>query len=103
MDLHLTPEQAQLVDAFANLYGKHAPPERVRACEATGFDPELWDRVADLGVTAMAVSEADGGWGATFLDLALAAEQQGRYLAPVPAIEAQVAARTLAALGDAGR
>ena len=102
MDLRLTPEQDQLVDAFAGLYTKHATPEQVRAAEAIGFDPELWKRLGDLGAVPMAVAEADGGWGASFLDLALVAEQQGRFVAAAPIIEAQVAARLLAGLGEVG-
>ncbi len=81
MDLSLSSEQDQLVDAFAGLYAKHSTPEHVRAAEALGFDPELWKRLADLGAVPMAVGEADGGWGASFLDLALVAEQQGRFVA----------------------
>jgi len=89
MDLSLSPEQDQLVDAFAGLYAKHSTPEHVRAAEALGFDPELWKRLADLGAVPMAVAEADGGWGASFLDLALVAEQQGRFVAAAPIIERQ--------------
>ena len=101
MDLRLTSEQGQLVDAIGGLYAKHCSTDHVRAAEATGHDPELWERLADLGLLPMAVGEAAGGWGASFLDLALAAEQQGRYVAPVPVIEAQVAARVLAVSGEA--
>jgi alkylation response protein AidB-like acyl-CoA dehydrogenase len=99
MDLHLSSEQQQLVDAFAALYAKQASPERVRAAEPLGFDAALWAQVHDMGVVAMAVAESAGGWGASAVDLALIAEQQGRYVAPVPIIEAQVAARLLARLG----
>ena len=99
MDLRLSAEQTQLVDAFSGLYGKHSTPEHVRAAEKVGFDPGLWERLAELGAVPMAVGEDAGGWGASFLDLALAAEQQGRFVAPVPAIEAQVAARLLAQVG----
>ena len=94
-----SPEQDQLVEAFAALYAKESPPERVRACEPEGFDPALWERVAELGVVPMAVGEADGGWGASFLDLALIAEQQGRAWRPCPVIEAQVAARLPGSVG----
>jgi alkylation response protein AidB-like acyl-CoA dehydrogenase len=99
MDLRLTDEQQQLVDAFAALYTKQATPERVRAAEPLGFDAALWEHVQEIGAVAMAVGEADGGWGAAAVDLALVAEQQGRTLAPVPVIEAQVAARLLARVG----
>jgi len=101
MDLRFTAEQEQLVDAFGGLYAKHCSTEHVRAAEASGHDPELWDRLPELGVLPMAVAEVDGGWGASFLDLAVAAEQQGRVVAPVPVIETQVAARLLARTGDA--
>jgi alkylation response protein AidB-like acyl-CoA dehydrogenase len=100
MDLRLTDEQTQLVDAFASLYAKHSTPELVRAAEKVGFDPGLWERLGELGAVPMAVAESAGGWGATFLDLALAAEQQGRFVAPVPAIETQVAARLLERVGE---
>ena len=70
--------------------------------EASGFDPELWKRVGELGAVPMAVGEADGGWGASFLDLAVVAEQQGRFVAAVPVIEAQVAARLLTRLDGGG-
>lgn len=99
MDLRLSPEQDQLVEAFGNLYAKHSAPEQVRAAEPGGFDPQLWARLGEMGVVAMAVDEATGGWGASFLDLALVAELQGRQVAPVPVIEAQTTARLLANLG----
>lgn len=99
MDLRLSPEQEQLVESFASLLTKHSSPERVRECEVTGFDPELWVRLQAAGAVEMAVPESDGGWGASLLDLALVAEQVGRTAASAPAIEAQVAARLLARVG----
>jgi alkylation response protein AidB-like acyl-CoA dehydrogenase len=102
VDLSLTPEQEQLVEAFAGLYAKQATPEQVREAEPLGFDAALWDRVHEMGAVAMAVDEAVGGWGASPLDLALIAEQQGRAVAPVPIIEAQVGARLLARVGSVG-
>jgi alkylation response protein AidB-like acyl-CoA dehydrogenase len=102
VDLSLTAGQEQLVDAFASLYAKHATPERVRAAEPGGFDKALWEQVQELGVVPMAVDEEHGGWGASPLELALVAEQQGRFVAPVPVVETQAAARLLARLeGDA--
>ena len=102
MDLGTSVEQDQLVDAFSSLYARHSTPERVRAAEPLGFDEALWGQLRELGTTAMAVDEAHGGWGATMVDLALVAEQHGRFVAPAPVIEAQVAARLLARAGAAG-
>jgi len=101
VDLRPSSEQEQLVEAFASLYAKESPPERVRACEPEGFDAALWARVVELGVVPMAVGVGAGGWGASLLDLALVSEQQGRAVAPVPVIEAQAAARLLERTGSA--
>lgn len=102
MDLAPTEEQQALVASFADLLAKHATPDRVRAAEpAAGFDPQLWKALLDIGVIEMAVPEDRGGWGAGLLDLALVAERVGAAVAPAPVIEAQVAARLLAALDTA--
>lgn len=103
MDLTLSEEQRQLVNSFASLFARESSSERVRAAEPLGFDPQLWESLRDTGVIDMALEEADGGWGASVTDLALVAEQFGRTVASVPMIEAQVAARVLAAAGDGKR
>lgn len=101
MDLGLSDEQRELVASFTNLLSKGSSPEQVRAAEPGGFDPALWRTLVDTGAITMAVPEAAGGWGASLLDLALVAEQVGRYVAAAPVIEAQVAARLLARVGSA--
>ena len=101
MDLDLSDEQQQLVDSFGALYAKDSPPERVRAAEAvepTGHDPELWLRLQENGALEMSVDEDAGGWGASLLDLALVAEQHGRFLGAAPLLETQTTARLLARL-----
>ena len=96
MDLDPSEEQRLLIDAFGALYAKQSPPERVRAAEPSGHDPDLWVRLCENGALEMAVDEVSGGWGASLLDLALVAEQHGRFLGSAPLLEAQVAARLLA-------
>lgn len=96
MDLRPSPEQTQLVDAFAGLYRKQCGYDAVVAAEPTGFDPRLWAGVQALGAVDMA---AGGEYGASLLDLSLVAEQHGRHLAPTPMLEAQVVARLLATVG----
>ena len=102
MDLSLSGEQRQLVDSFTAMYTQVSTPERVRAAEPIGFDPKLWAALIETGAVAMAVDETAGGWGASVLDLALVAEPYGRALVSAPLIDAQVAARALAACGDSG-
>jgi alkylation response protein AidB-like acyl-CoA dehydrogenase len=95
MDLSLSSEQRQLVDAFTALYARLATPERVRAAEPLGFDAQLWRAMVDIGAVDMVIDE-----GATDLDLALVAELHGRAIAPAPMIEAQVAAWLVAQCGS---
>ena len=99
MDFDPTQDQNQLIDAFNALYAKWSTPDLVRRAEAVGFDPELWDQLGQIGAIEMAVPESSGGAGASLLDLELVSEQHGRWLASVPMIESQVAARLLARLG----
>jgi alkylation response protein AidB-like acyl-CoA dehydrogenase len=98
MNLDLTDEQAALAAIVRDLFEKEAPPDVVRAAEPLGFDPALWAKVAGLGLASIAVPEDRGGGGAGFVELALAVEQLGRALAPVPLVEAAVASALLASL-----
>lgn len=103
MDLSFSVEQEQLRDTVTSLLDKHSPPERVRAAEPLGFDPELWDRLAELGVPSIGFAEAAGGLGGGLLDLGVIAAAAGRFLASAPVVESCVATRAVAALtGDAG-
>lgn len=98
MDLALSAEQRQLVDAFADLYANLCTPAEIHAAEPHGYDPALWQRLVATDAVAMALPESAGGHGASLLDLCLVAEQHGRHVAPAPLIEAQVAGRLLARL-----
>ncbi len=102
MDLNPSEEQQQLIDTFVAFYAKESPIDRVRAAEPTGHDAALWSHLQDMGALLMAVDEVSGGWGASLLDLALVAEQHGRYLGSAPLIEGQTAARLLARTGSVG-
>jgi alkylation response protein AidB-like acyl-CoA dehydrogenase len=96
MDLNPSEEQQLLIEAFAALYAKESSSERVRAAEPLGHDPDLWRRLRENGALEMAVDEEAGGSEASLLDLALVAEQHGRFLGSAPLLEAQVTARLLA-------
>jgi alkylation response protein AidB-like acyl-CoA dehydrogenase len=98
VDLALSDVQRDLVSSFTHLLSRQSGPEQVRAAEPLGFDPGLWRRLCELGAVTMAVPVAQGGWGASMVELVLVAEQLGRALAPAPTVETQVAARLLAAL-----
>jgi alkylation response protein AidB-like acyl-CoA dehydrogenase len=103
VDLSLTDEQEQLIEAFRVFFAKECPPTVVRdAEESGGFDRTLWNAAAALGGPTMGVDAVRGGGGAGLLDLELAAERAGAALAPIPLVDAWVAARLLAASGESG-
>jgi alkylation response protein AidB-like acyl-CoA dehydrogenase len=74
-------------------------PAAIRAWSAgdTGPGRKMWATLADLGVTALAVSEEFDGIGAHPVDLVVAAERLGRWGVPGPVAESMGAAPILLA------
>jgi alkylation response protein AidB-like acyl-CoA dehydrogenase len=100
VDLNFSDDQSALRDTLRDFFTKESPPDVVREAEPLGFDAALWDNVVDLGLCSIAVPESQGGGGAGVLELAIAAEELGQRLAPVPLIEAAVANNLLASVSD---
>src|SRR5262245_4771256 len=98
MDLALTEEQRLIQGTFAELLRRESPSAVVRAAEPLGFDAALWASFAKLGAVGLGVAEAQGGAGGGLLEMALVAEEVGARLAPLPFVEAAVAARLVADL-----
>ena len=84
-----TPEQAELRSVIRDFL----------AANRTG---EVWKRLSgELGLTALAVPEDHGGMGATFAEVAVAIEETGRVLLPVPYLPTAVGATILAEAASA--
>src|SRR5215472_7140514 len=80
-------------------------PDAARRWASGDLTPGLavWRRLADLGVTALAVPEKQGGLGASPLDLVVACEELGHHAVPGPVAESLAAGPVLlGALADAG-
>ena len=99
----LDDTQQAVRDTFASFFERGSTSEVVRGSVPLGFDEKLWRSLQELRAVAMGVPEEAGGDGAGLVELVLAAEQAGRFLAPVPFVETVVAARLLARTGAAGR
>ncbi|MDT0477745.1 acyl-CoA dehydrogenase family protein [Streptomyces sp. DSM 41014] len=67
-----------------------------------GAGRALWSRLADAGVFALAVPEADGGLGPRPVELVVAFLELGRHAVPGPLVET-VTAATLLSTGDRAR
>ena len=87
MNFSYTEEQQAIFDLAAQILSEGTPQERLLELErADGprFDPELWAKLGEAGLVAIAVPEAYDGGGLGFLELAGVIEHIGRTTAPVP-------------------
>jgi alkylation response protein AidB-like acyl-CoA dehydrogenase len=110
VEFGFTAEQAELRDTVRAFLTRHATSARVRG--ADGFDAVLWQRLAgELGVTALAIDEAHGGFGASEVEVGVVLEETGRVLLPAPylstvtaaaAVDAVLAADLLPGIADGG-
>ncbi|OIJ69898.1 acyl-CoA dehydrogenase family protein [Streptomyces mangrovisoli] len=103
MDATFTAEQDEIRRTLRGLLAERAGPHALRAALDTpaGHDRDLWSALAgQLGLPGLALPEEYGGVGCSATELALAAEETGRALAPSPLLATAVlAAPLLLALG----
>ncbi len=106
MDLDLSQEQEMLREMVRGVCAEFAPVDVVRALEddATGYPPDLWKQLAELGLCGILIPEEQGGSGQAMLEAAIAAEQIGAALAPSPwFVSAVLSARALLQAGSAAQ
>lgn len=101
-NLALTEEQRDLRDVVRSLLAKQADSAAVRAAMASpsGRDEKLWTQLTgELGLTGLAVPEADGGSGASFAEVSVVLEEVGAALLPAPYASTVVVAEVLTRFG----
>jgi 3-oxochol-4-en-24-oyl-CoA dehydrogenase len=103
MNFEPSNDQVMIVETFARFFDEHSSMTRVRAALPSGFDPELWRSFAEMGGFGLRVPEANNGSDLGLFDAVLVMQEAGRTLFSGPLAEAMVAARILAAAGDAGQ
>ena len=86
MNFDFSEEQQFIRDQARNFLSQECSVEAVRAVldTDTPFDRGLWQKIVELGWTAMAIPEEYGGLGLGYLELCVIAEELGRVVAPVP-------------------
>lgn len=98
MNFELSEDQRMISETFARFLSENSSTERVRKAAPSGFDPELWAGLAELGAFSLRVPEEAGGLGLGLLDAAVLMEDVGRTLASGPIAETLIAARIVAQL-----
>jgi len=78
-----TDDQTLFRAAVRELLEKECPPAHVRAMweSASSYSPELWEKLAQMGVVGLTVPEEHGGMGLDEVDLVLILEETGRCYA----------------------
>jgi alkylation response protein AidB-like acyl-CoA dehydrogenase len=104
VDFSLTNDQTSLRDLVREILRDTVTNEHLQGLERAGwsvFDRALWAKLAEAGITGIAVPEDLGGGGLGFLELAVICEEVGRTVAPVPAVAALATAYVLGKHGAA--
>ncbi len=86
MNFEFSEEQLFIRDQARNFLAQECTTAVVRKVldSPEAFDRDLWQKIVDLGWTAMTIPESHGGLGLGYLELCVIAEELGRVLAPVP-------------------
>ncbi|HEY4065912.1 MAG TPA: acyl-CoA dehydrogenase family protein [Burkholderiaceae bacterium] len=104
MNYQLSEEQTQLRDSVQRVLVDHYTFEQRRAIAAgeAGWSEPVWKQLVELGLTALAIPEANGGFGRGAAELLPVLEQFGRALLMEPFIASSVLGATAVRLaGDA--
>lgn len=85
MEFGLSEQQSLMQETLRRYLGESAELERLRNVVAKGpaHDPDLWQGLADMGLTSVLIPEEYGGLGLPLLDAVLVQEVLGEYAAPV--------------------
>lgn len=87
MDFQLNEEQVDLQSGVNGFCEKRFDGEQLRLLNTQGgFDRQLWQEVAELGVFALNVGQERGGLGLGCVEAAVCLEEMGRRLLPGPLI-----------------
>jgi alkylation response protein AidB-like acyl-CoA dehydrogenase len=102
MDFELSADQLALQEAARGLLDDRADHDHLRAHLASGapFDAALWGLMAEQGWLGVALDEAAGGLGMSWIEAAVLLEEVGRHAAPVPLLPCLLAAGLLAAADE---
>jgi alkylation response protein AidB-like acyl-CoA dehydrogenase len=86
MDLSFTEEQEMLRKAARDFLAEEFPKTLVRKMEddPTGFRPDTWKKMAELGWLGLIIPEEYGGSGSRFMDLFVLLEETGRACLVAP-------------------
>lgn len=106
MNFELSDEQQQLADSVRKYLAGNYDFEQRKAIigSPSGHSQSTWSALAEMGLTAIALPEADGGFGGGAMDLMAAMEACGEALVVEPLLEnIALGGRLVARAGNAAQ
>jgi len=105
MDFQYTQEQQQLADSVARLVERGYDFEARKRIvgSATGWSPEVWSSLAEMGLLMIPFAAEDGGFGGGTTDLVATMESIGSGLLVEPFLSTLLAGRLIARAGTASQ
>ena len=94
MDFNFTDEQNMVRDSLSRLVREQYDFDTRRSVieSESGWRPEIWAQLAELGLFGMPFSEADGGFGGSAIDSLIVMEEFGKGLVVEPYVPTVVCA-----------
>lgn len=92
MDLSLTETQEMLRSTARDFVERECPTAVAQELDKsqTGFSPDIWRKMAELGWVGMVLPEAYGGMGSSLTDLAVIYQEMGWAVLPSPHLSSGV-------------
>ncbi|MBI4298185.1 MAG: acyl-CoA/acyl-ACP dehydrogenase [Chloroflexi bacterium] len=106
MDLSLSETQTMLQNTTKELMEKEMPKARVLEIDESpsGFAPDVWRKICELGLPGMVIPEEYGGSGNSYTDLGVVYEVLGYYACPTPHLSSAVlCANAILEAGDSSQ
>ncbi|MEM8696113.1 MAG: acyl-CoA dehydrogenase family protein [Pseudomonadota bacterium] len=94
MDFNFTEEQGMVRDSLARMVREQYDFDTRRSVveSESGWRPEIWTQLAELGLFGMPFAEADGGFGGGAIDSLIVMEEFGKGLVVEPFVPTVVCA-----------
>lgn len=89
MNFLFSEDQKSFQESIGSFLAKECTPDSIRALweTETARSPEMWAKLAEMGVLGMLVPEEHGGLSLSELELVLPLEETGRVALPEPVVE----------------
>lgn len=86
MDFNFTKDQDMIRETVRKFLENECPKEKIRELKEDdkGYDPDIWNKMLELGWMGLVIPEEYDGIGAEYLDLMIIMEEMGRnvFMAP---------------------